>query len=587
MTFARPEFLALLAAVPVCASFLWLAGTRRRALAAFFPGVSRYGRLRGVKAVLFLAGLALLALGAAGPRAGHVAASVAPPAPLRLMVAVDCSRSMLARDVAPDRLSAAKELVRAVLAKLPHVAAGVVGFSGRAWLACPVTADRPALALFLDALSPAEAPLGGTSVAAALEACRLALAGAGSGAILVLSDGEDTVPVRDAAGSRPGDPPVFTVAVGGATPVAVPLPPEAGGGVLRDGEGGPVLVGVDAAGLARLARDAGGRSFRLAPDAPSPAADIVAALTALSAHAARPAAITDAPADRSELCYAAGLALLVLDLLLVPVGKGLSVALLAVAALGATSAPARAGDPAGKDVSRGIAAFAADDAATALQAFLAARVWRPDSPGILYDIGTAYYRLGRFDEAGRMFARAAAAASPALRARALYNQGNAVCREGDAEGAARLYAASLALVPADADARANLDRVRAGNDACRKAGQDAGDSGSKSGRTPDAAAGGEGRAEAPGKAPAPVGDDDGSGKRDGPDGAAASADAPPSAGKQGPANVPVAGAVGQKAGEKQAPSAGKVGDPILDRVPDLTGLPTPPLYGRPSVAKDW
>ncbi|MFU2209125.1 VWA domain-containing protein [Solidesulfovibrio sp. C21] len=587
MTFARPEFLALLAAVPVCASFLWLAGARRRALAAFFPGVSRYGRLRGVKAVLFLAGLALLALGAAGPQAGHVAAVVAPPAPLRLMVAVDCSRSMLARDVAPDRLSAAKGLVRAVLAGLPHVAAGVVGFSGRAWLACPVTADRPALALFLDALSPAEAPLGGTSVAAALEACRLALAGAGSGAILVVSDGEDTVPVRDAAGARPGDPPVFTVAVGGATPVAVPLPPEAGGGVLRDGEGRPVLVGVDAAGLAGLARDAGGRSFRLAPDAPSPAGGIVAALAALAASKGHAAATVDAPADRSALCYAAGLALLLLDLFLVPVGKGLAVAILAVATLGATAAPARAGDPAGKDVSRGIAAFEADDAAMALEAFLAARVWRPDSPEILYDIGTAYYRLGRFDEAGRMFARAAAAASPALQARALYNQGNAACRQGDADGAARLYAASLAVDPSDAEARANLERLRSGDNPCRKAGKDAGESGSKPGRTPDAAAGGEGRADAPGKAPAPVGADDGSGKRDGPDGPAASADAPPRAGRQGPADLPLSGASGQKAGEKQARSAGKIGDPILDRVPDLTGLPTPPRYGRPSVAKDW
>ncbi|EFL52446.1 Ssl1 domain protein [Solidesulfovibrio fructosivorans JJ]] len=587
MTFARPEFLALLVAVPVCASFLWLAGARRRGLAAFFPSVSGHGRLRRVKAILFLAGLALLALGAAGPRAGHVAAVVAPPPALRLLVAVDCSRSMLARDMAPDRLSAAKGLVRAVLAGLPHVAAGVVGFSGRAWLACPVTADRPALALFLDALSPAEAPLGGTSVTAALEACRLALTGARSGAILVLSDGEDTVPVRDATGSRPDDPPVFTVAVGGATPVAVPLPPEAGGGVLRDGEGRPVLVGVDAAGLAGLAQDTGGRFFRLAPDAPSPASGIVAALAAQAAAKGHAAATVDAPADRSALCYAAGLALLVLDLLLVPLGKGGGAAVLAVAVLGATALPARAGDPAAKDVSRGIAAFAADDAATALEAFLAARVWRPDSPEILYDIGTAYYRLGRFDEAGRMFARAASAGSPALQARALYNQGNAACRQGDAEGAGRLYAASLAVDPSDAEAKANLEWLRSGADPCRKGGQDAGEPGSKPGRTQDAAAGGEGKADAPGKAPAPVGQDDGSGKREGPDGPAASADAPPSAEKEGPANAPVSGASGQKAGEKRARSAGKLGDPVLDRVPDLTGLPTPPLYGRPSVAKDW
>jgi Ca-activated chloride channel family protein len=586
VTFARPEYLGLLAAVPVCAVFLFWAGLRRRALAAFFPHAPRHRALRLVKAISFLAGLACVALGAAGPSVGRVASPAPAPAKLRLVVALDCSRSMLARDLPPDRLGAAKGLVREVLAGLPQVAAGLVGFSGRAWLACPVTDDRPALALFLESLSPADAPLGGTSVPAALEAARLALAGAEAGAILLVTDGEDTLPVRDAAMAAPGGVPVFAVAVGGAVPVAVPLPREAGGGVLRDAAGKPVLVGVDAAGLEKLAQGLGGRFFRLAPDAPNPAGGLVAALGALAPKAAQPAAL-DVPVDRSALCYAAGLALLLLDVLLVPAGRSVLAAVLLLGLCVPVVRAAHAADTAGEHVTRGIEALAAGDAAAALDAFLAARVWRPQSPEILYDIGTAYYRLGRFDDAARLFARAAASAPSALRARALFNQGNALCRQGDAQGAAQLYQAALASDPADADAKANLDGVRGPDHPCAGEKQDdAGAAGKKPGETPDPAGDGEGRADAPGQAPAPA--DDGA-PQDGkarPEGPALDAAAAQDAG-QGPADVPVPGAVGQKAGEKQARTAGKLGDPVLDRVPDLTGLPAPPQYGRPSVEKDW
>lgn len=587
MTFARPEFLGLLAVVPIYACCLWLAGMRRRRAGVFFPGMSRNTALRRLKAGCALAGVTLLALGAAGPSMGRVAVNTAPPPRLRLVVALDCSRSMLARDLAPDRLGAAKNLIREILAGLPHVAAGLVGFSGRAWLACPVTADRPALALFLDALSPQTAPLGGTSVAAALEACRLALAGAAVGAILLVSDGEDTLSVRDAALWRPGDTPVFTVAVGGAVPVAVPLSRADGGGVLRDTAGQPVLVGVDAAGLKRLAEEAGGRFFHLAPQMPSPAGDIAAVLAALAPRA-RDTATTLVPADRSPVFYAAGLVLLLLDMLLVPAGRAVLSAVLVFSLLATDRA--YAADDAREAVTRGIEALAAGEIQAALDAFLAARVWRPDSPEILYNIGTAFYRLGRYAEAGRMFARAAHGGGPdALRARAFYNQGNAACRQGDGATAGRLYEAALALDPADDDARANLDWLHSREQGCRNDSRqaDADEKERSPGPSPDAAAGGEGRTDTPGQAPAPVGRDADKAGQSQAETSPVAAGAP-SENRPGQASVPLAGSQGRKAGEKQARTAGKPGDSILDRVPDLAGLPDEaPQYGRPTVEKDW
>lgn len=595
MSFAHPQFLLLLAAVPVAAVFVWLAGRRRARMAAVFPaGLRPAGR--GLKNACFLAGLTLLALAAAGPRWGLAPQPLSErPARFGLVIALDCSRSMLARDLDPDRLGAAKAVALEVLAGLPDIEAGLVGFAGRAWLACPLTTDRASLAGFLDELSPEQAPLGGTSLAAALEASQLAASGLEAGAVLLFSDGETTLARREAANTRsearPDGPPVLAVSVGGPVPVPVPASVSQagqGGAVLRDAAGQPVLVGVDVPGLAAVSRDSGGRSFRLAPDAPDPAPAIVAAIKALRPS---PAARTGGarPGDRSALFGLAGFALLLVDLASRPRRRAAILCLLALGA--ACPSPAQAWwnadrDRAGAATDQGLTAYAAGRDQDALDAFARARVFLPDRPELLYDLGVASYRLGRFDRARELFGRAAATATPPLRARALYNQGNAAYRLGDVDGAIALYEATLAVDPADADARANLDwlrrRKRSGQDAPQK---EPGRSDQKHGNSPDPTAG-QGTADRPGQAPAPQGRDNGAGDEPRPGQAAAT---PRAAGDPGPgqAAVPLAAPRGQKAGEKRAAAAGRADDPVLSRVPDLVGLPQPPEYGRPAVEKDW
>jgi Ca-activated chloride channel family protein len=592
MTFARPEYLWLLAAVPVCLVFGLLAASRRRRVAALRPDLSLPAARRRVKAGAFLAGLACLALAAAGPGRGRETVSAPPATPLCLVVALDCSRSMLARDLRPDRLGAAKALVLDVLARLPGVDAGLVGFAGRAWLACPVTADRTGLAVALDGLSPAAAPLGGTNLPAALEAARLALAGAGpgTGAVVVVSDGEDTASVPVPVAAR-DEAPVFTVAVGGATPAPVPLP-KAAGGLLRDAGGRPVLAGVDAAGLADLAGRNRGRAFRLSPESPDPAAALATALAALvpAEPASRPDTRPAPPtADRTEWFLWAGFGFLLLDLGLSPAGRA---AILLLPVLWALSGPALAGNRAGEGVDRGLAAYAAGRYREARDAFLAARVWDPDRPEILFAIGAADYRLGRFEAARDAFARAAGAAAPGLRARALYNQGNAAYRLGDADAAIKLYEAVLALDPTDADARANLDWLRS-RQAPPPAGQDDKDGLKKPGSgnpDPEAGQGGKTQDGKSGQAPSPragtEGDDGRGGDRDEGQATAGVADPNREADPAAPA-VPVPAPEGEKLGEKRAATAGAASDPVLDRIPELPGLPEPPVYGRPAVEKDW
>ncbi|MBA2564707.1 MAG: hypothetical protein H0V09_04705 [Gemmatimonadetes bacterium] len=88
-----------------------------------------------------------------------------------------------------------------------------------------------------------------------------------------------------------------------------------------------------------------------------------------------------------------------------------------------------------------------------------------ESPALAYDAGNALYRLERYGEAGRSYGGAAGTGPLQLRARALYNLGNA--RFKDAEngadarealrGAVSAYEQALVLDPRDADAKWNLE----------------------------------------------------------------------------------------------------------------------------------
>jgi Ca-activated chloride channel family protein len=578
MTFARPDWLWLLVPAALCLGFAWAAGRRRRAVAAGWPALAARPGRRALKSTCFICAVAALALAGAGPRLGigkPDASSKAPPR-LRLMVVLDCSRSMLAQDVPPDRLGAAKGLVLDVLSRLPGLDVGLVGFAGRAWLACPPTPDRAGLALFLDGLTPEAAPLGGTDPATGLEAVGLALAGVRPAAVLLVTDGQATVSSAGPARTPlPPGVPVLAVAVGSGQPAAVPGP---GGEPLRDAAGAPVPAGVDYPALAALAEATGGAAYRLAPDAPWPATAIAAALAqgTLPADDSPDSAGSD---DDGALLLALAVALLLADLALPPGRKLIGFIVLASLAL---AGPAGAATSAGEQNARGLAAAARGDGQSALAAFLAARARDPDDATILFNIGAAYYRLGRFSEALAAFDRAAAGPDKALAAKARYNQGNAAWRLHDRDRAMAAYEAALILDPADADARANLEWLRTNPTPAQE--QDGRPDPDRAGPAP----GGQGQAtdQGNGQASAPTPGDDGQGENK-PSGETA-APTPGRAGDEAAeARLPVAGRDGEETRPRRANAPGAADDPVLGRVPDLVGQPVAPVYARPTVEKDW
>ena len=116
-------------------------------------------------------GLALLVLALSRPQCGS-RTEVTRRMGLDLVIALDVSRSMLARDVGPDRLTRARLELEALLERLGGDRVGLVVFAGRAFPACPLTSDVAALRVFLRGVGPETVPEQGTGVAAALGTAR-------------------------------------------------------------------------------------------------------------------------------------------------------------------------------------------------------------------------------------------------------------------------------------------------------------------------------------------------------------------------------------------------------------------------------
>jgi Ca-activated chloride channel homolog len=271
MQFAQP--LWLLAGLATCALMVWRYRkfqTQQRTRLAQFAAVRLLDGLtasvsparRKTKRTLFILGIACLFVALARPQAGYEWQETHRKG-LELLFAVDTSKSMLAQDVKPDRLSRAKLAVHDLVDKLNGDGVGLVAFAGDAFLQCPLTLDYDAFRESLDALDTKVIPRGGTDIAAAIrEAEAVFKTRTASEKILVLiTDGEDLGGEAISAAKEAANNGVriFAVGVGSTTGDLVPVPSENGGtDFARDASGQLVKSHLDEATLKQIAQVTGG-----------------------------------------------------------------------------------------------------------------------------------------------------------------------------------------------------------------------------------------------------------------------------------------------------------------------------------------
>ncbi len=228
MSWADPGLLALFAVlVVVLALRAWWTRAIRRAQAGSGAGhpvhAATVGRGRGrLRAGLLALGVALAVAALAGPRWG-VDLRERTGTGADVMVLLDCSRSMRAADLVPDRMEAARRKTADLLRIAPHLRLGLMPFAAVPVLRCPPTGDQQVLGELLrdcgPELFPAEEGLQGTGIGVAVqEALRVLGRSREPGqAVLVVSDGADpdTAAVAAAAtAARAAGVPVFGLLVG-------------------------------------------------------------------------------------------------------------------------------------------------------------------------------------------------------------------------------------------------------------------------------------------------------------------------------------------------------------------------------------
>ncbi|MCL1910392.1 MAG: VWA domain-containing protein, partial [Kiritimatiellaeota bacterium] len=262
MTFAHPAILLLLWLVPVPpAVALFLRRKRLRRAALISSGArKRPSGLFVAQCVLLTAALAVMVIAAARPRWGQREQTIASSG-RNVMILLDVSRSMLARDVRPDRLTRAKADLLDLIASLEGDRAGLIAFRNGARMICPFTTDRAFLAQALEGAAIDSAPRGETDIGSAITAALDAFKSLGSdhNAIILVSDGDDLagVALEKAKIAAEQRIPIFCVGIG--DPVA--------GGVIPDGNGGgtalkyrgeEIVSRLENATLEEIARISGG-----------------------------------------------------------------------------------------------------------------------------------------------------------------------------------------------------------------------------------------------------------------------------------------------------------------------------------------
>ena len=274
MHYAYPNFTPLFFALLAAISFYIWSMKRRRALlerfaergliAALAPTASR--RRKIFKASLQAFSLALILLAFARPQRGFEWEEVKRSG-LDILIAMDVSRSMLAKDMKPNRLERSKYAVKDLVKRLSGDRIGLIAFAGTSFLQCPLTIDYNGFLLALDDLNVGTIPRGGSSLSSAMEEALKAFRGPEKKykVLILISDGEELegdAIARVAEAEKTGVK-IYAVGVGTKEGDLIPIIGETGQrAYAADRRGNTVKTALNEELLKRIAISTGGSYVR-------------------------------------------------------------------------------------------------------------------------------------------------------------------------------------------------------------------------------------------------------------------------------------------------------------------------------------
>ena len=219
-----------------------------------------------LKFLLRFSALTLLIISLLAPTFGTKKANILAVAK-DIFIAVDLSESMNAQDIQPSRLEKVKFELKKIINEFPSDRIGLIIFSNEAFVQCPLTYDKSAIALFIETLSSNLVPNAGTDF---FEPLQLAYnkfliededAKKSSKIILLISDGEDfsdktTSILEDLTDQNIK---IFTLGVGTKKGIKIPTKR----GYKKDKEGNEVVSKLNSKDLKKIAYDTEGKYYEI------------------------------------------------------------------------------------------------------------------------------------------------------------------------------------------------------------------------------------------------------------------------------------------------------------------------------------
>lgn len=498
MKFASPQWLWLLALIPlIYGAYVWNLRARRRRFEQFAkpevwsviaPELDWNARLR--KAGAWAAALACVAVALARPQWG-TREEVSNVAGLDIMIALDVSNSMEVEDVVPSRIKKARHLVRRLLNQVEGDRVGLVAFAGSAFVASPLTSDLGYVAEIVDIVGPKSVSNQGTDIGIGLETAMRAMeraaeevgapeqAPTSSRVIVLISDGEnhEQAAVEAAKKIRASGTLLYVFGVGTEKGGPVPLRDDAGQlmGYKRDrGGSDPVVSRFDPSFLMSLASGVGGKYWTITPGE-GELEEFLQQVRGLTRgeYAERRYTIY---LERYQFPLFLAVLILLLELSLparrILRGQAASrdKVLPGVSALGWLAVfTALVGAPAHADELRsylankkGLEAFEKGNFEEARKNFGTAQALDPESPELQFNQSVIQYGQEDTERALQGFEDAASLAIQRNRhdiaARSLFNQGVALSKKGDVDGAMKSYLRALDAAKTGGSKTEDLDR---------------------------------------------------------------------------------------------------------------------------------
>lgn len=228
-----PIYFYVFAILPVLwIGFLWVSSWKKKAQQQFAssklmdilsPQRSSFKPL--LKLILISLGISCLILGLINPKIGTQLETVKREG-VDIVFAIDVSKSMLAEDIAPNRIEKAKRLVSALLNQLASDRVGIIAYAAQAVPQLPITTDYGAAKMFLQALNTDMLSSQGTAIDAAIDLAATYFDDQGqtNRVVFILSDGEDHSENALAAAERAKDLGIKIFTFGVGTEKGAPIP---------------------------------------------------------------------------------------------------------------------------------------------------------------------------------------------------------------------------------------------------------------------------------------------------------------------------------------------------------------------------